>query len=146
MWDNENDLDLHCETPAGEHIWYGNKKASCGGHLDIDQNAHEDDSTVTPIENIFWPKPPPGHYKFWVEAVDMDRQCGQTPYTVRLTYGEHKKEQRWETIEEDDEVPAFMLDVHEEGEPAGDATAVELDPNLLRLHVMGTLLTTSLVL
>jgi hypothetical protein len=65
---------------------------------------------------------------------------------VRLTYGEHKKEQQWETIEEDDEVPAFVLDVHEEGEPAGDAAAVELDPNLLRLHVMGTLLTTSLVL
>ena len=75
----------------------------------------------------------------------MDRQCGQTPYTVRLMYGEHKKEQRWETIEEDDEVPAFMLDVLEEGEPAGDADAVELDPNLLRLHVMGTL-TTSVVL
>ena len=26
MWDNANDLDIHCETPAGDHIWYGAKK------------------------------------------------------------------------------------------------------------------------
>jgi uncharacterized protein YfaP (DUF2135 family) len=31
MWDNENDLDIHCETPAGEHIFYKSKRAGCGG-------------------------------------------------------------------------------------------------------------------
>eukprot|EP01047_Picozoa_sp_COSAG01_P138313 COSAG01_NODE_68945_length_262_cov_2.834356_1_plen_87_part_11 len=68
MWDNENDLDIHCETPAGEHIWYGSKKTEqCDGHLDIDMNAHSHDTTQLPIENIFWSKPPAGHYKFWVE-------------------------------------------------------------------------------
>ena len=67
MWDNENDLDIHCETPAGEHIWYGSKKTKeCDGQLDVDQNAHEKDVTATPIENIFWEQPKPGHYKFWV--------------------------------------------------------------------------------
>ena len=40
-----------------------------------------------------------------VEAVDMDRSRGRTPYTVRLTApGDVHMEQRWETIEEDDEV------------------------------------------
>ena len=37
MWDNGNDLDIHCETPAGDHIWYGAKKDGKGGELDIDQ-------------------------------------------------------------------------------------------------------------
>eukprot|EP01047_Picozoa_sp_COSAG01_P003099 COSAG01_NODE_89_length_27311_cov_22.687061_5_plen_95_part_00 len=40
-----------------------------------------------------------------VEAVDMDRSRGRTSYTVRLTApGDVHLEQRWETIEEDDEV------------------------------------------
>jgi Flp pilus assembly protein TadD len=144
MWDNENDLDIHCETPAGEHIWYGSKKTEqCDGHLDIDMNAHSHDTTQLPIENIFWSKPPAGHYKFWVEAVDMDRTPGATPYTVRLTYGGHCQEVHFETIEEDDEVPAFEIDVMEEGKPGGelryaggDGEGTEgADPELVRLHV-----------
>ena len=57
-----------------------------GGELDIDQNAKEDHTTDIPIENIFFSDPKPGHYRFWVEAVDMDRARGRTPYTVRLTH------------------------------------------------------------
>ena len=63
MWDNKNDLDLHCETASGEHIWYRNRKAKAGGELDVDQNAHDRDSVDDPIENIFFNNPPPGHYK-----------------------------------------------------------------------------------
>lgn len=29
MWHNLNDLDLHCESPTGAHIFYANRKGNC---------------------------------------------------------------------------------------------------------------------
>jgi hypothetical protein len=134
MWDNANDLDIHCETPAGEHIWYGSKRAKqCGGFLDVDMNAKEGDTTAMPIENLFWANPLPGRYKFWVEAVDMDRAREATPYTVRLTHGAEVQEQRWEGIEEDDEVPAFEITL--KAERPRLRTADMDGPNTVHLHV-----------
>ena len=135
MWDNGNDLDIHCETPAGDHIWYGAKKDGKGGELDIDQNAKEDNLTNMPIENIFFAEPQPGHYRFWVEAVDMDRASGRTPYTVRLTHNTEVREEHFDSIQEDDEIPAFEFDVLPEGEPAGETAGDAEDPNMMRLRV-----------
>lgn len=54
MWHNHDDLDLHCETPAGEHIcWHDKKADKCDGHLDVDMNASEKHMTNTPIENMY---------------------------------------------------------------------------------------------
>lgn len=36
LWDNRNDLDLHCITPSGEHIYFGHKQAQCRGWLDVE--------------------------------------------------------------------------------------------------------------
>ena len=33
MWDNTDDLDLHCEGPTGSHIFWNAKVGTCGGHL-----------------------------------------------------------------------------------------------------------------
>jgi uncharacterized protein YfaP (DUF2135 family) len=66
MWDDNDDLDLHCETPSGEHIFWNHKKAKCGGHLDVDMNASDKHLTTEGCENIYWQDPPKGHYKFWV--------------------------------------------------------------------------------
>lgn len=67
MWDNLNDLDLHCESPTGSHIFYASRVGTCTGVLDVDANASEKHSTAQPIENILWHNPPKGHYRIWVE-------------------------------------------------------------------------------
>lgn len=82
MWDNEDDLDLHCETPTGSHIFWNAKVGSCGGHLDVDMNASDKHLTCEGVENLYWPKPPAGHYKIWVEN-NQDRTDG--PHGVYST-------------------------------------------------------------
>jgi hypothetical protein len=67
IWDNRNDLDLHLLTPSGEHLYYGNKKSTCGGWLDVDQNVRGE--TTKPVENVRWRKgsAPAGHYRVYVQ-------------------------------------------------------------------------------
>lgn len=67
IWDNRNDLDLHCVTPSEEHIYYGSKRAACGGELDVDRNVTGEDPK--PVENIRWAKGTArkGWYIFYVE-------------------------------------------------------------------------------
>jgi hypothetical protein len=48
-WSNYDDLDLHCHTSTGEHIYYFNKQ----GILDVDMNAGGPRSRQ-PVENLSW--------------------------------------------------------------------------------------------
>lgn len=87
-WFNYDDLDLHCLTPGGEHIFFGNKRGRYG-HLDVDMNAGGG-STRTPVENIAFQTVADGKYVITVnqyrrrETVDIgftveiaDRACAR---------------------------------------------------------------------
>lgn len=85
IWDNRNDLDLHCITPAGEHIFYGAKRARCGGELDVDRNVRGEDPK--PVENIRWAlgEAQHGRYQFWVENYAYhERDHGAIPFRAEL--------------------------------------------------------------
>lgn len=64
-WGTYTDLDLHCKGPRG-YIYFGNKRDSVGGALDVDMNISAD--TLTPVENIRWGRgrAPDGAYEFFV--------------------------------------------------------------------------------
>ena len=85
-WHDSNDLDLHCLTPAGEHLWHGHPKSLCGGSLDVDSNSEAGSATDAPVVSMFWPKDvPKGRYTFWVEAADLSRSTPPTKFTLRLS-------------------------------------------------------------
>lgn len=54
-WNTCDDLDLHVIEPSGAVINYQNRKSSSGGKLDIDMNRDDDNISMQPVENIFWP-------------------------------------------------------------------------------------------
>lgn len=103
-WDNYNDLDLVCEDPRGESVWFSNKFVSSGGQLEIDMNVDYPDSDK-PIENIFW-KPgtaPKGKYRVLLIYYRRHIPTDETTYKVMVKYGGKTKELTG-TIKEQDRV------------------------------------------
>lgn len=84
IWEGYTDLDLHCVTPKGDHIYYGDKRSRCNGWLDIDMNGggHRD---YSPVENIRWSEGEArnGTYRFYVHNY-CERGKGNTPFKVEL--------------------------------------------------------------
>ena len=76
MWNNFNDLDLHCIDPNGEEIYYNSKHSLSGGELDVDMNA-DGGRSIEPVENIFWREggAPTGTYKVFVNHYS-NHGCG----------------------------------------------------------------------
>ncbi|MBN9119735.1 MAG: hypothetical protein J0I06_11360, partial [Planctomycetes bacterium] len=86
IWNNFNDLDLHCVDPNGEEIYFQHKKAQkgSGGHLDVDRNAGGRE-TRTPVENIYFPAGAPlGHYKVFVNHYNNHGDTDPTEYDVSV--------------------------------------------------------------
>lgn len=79
IWNDIADLDLHCITPSGEHLYFGHKESRCGGWLDIDMNATGNNS-LEPIENVFFASAPSGRYKIYVNNYN-NRTDSNTVFT-----------------------------------------------------------------
>lgn len=89
LWDSPDDLDLHVTTPSkgfgreGELIYYGNKKASCGGWLDIDMNAFS--VVKEPVENTRWHKGTAREGLYTVKVNNFrDRSHKPVPFKVEI--------------------------------------------------------------
>jgi hypothetical protein len=83
IWEGYTDLDLHCITPTGEHIYFGDKRDGRGGWLDVDANGGYA-TTLHPVENIRWSSNARnGHYQFYVHNY-CERGTGYNPYKVEL--------------------------------------------------------------
>lgn len=81
LWNTRDDLDLHVTSPSGDTIYYGNKRGSSGGVLDVDRQAGS--FVDNPVENIYWENPPSGNYTVVVN-VYTKRSTGSIPFKVRI--------------------------------------------------------------
>lgn len=82
IWESYTDLDLHCITPNGRKIYYGNEREG-RGWLDVDMNVSRE--SKEPVENIRWSRgdAPNGKYEFRVDTY-TDRENGSNPFKVEL--------------------------------------------------------------
>lgn len=88
-WDNYNDLDIACEAPNGEVVFFQNKFSSCGGKLEIDMNVEYPDSK-NPIENIYWPsgQAPKGKYNVYlIYYKQHESSKDETNYRITVKHG-----------------------------------------------------------
>jgi len=110
MWNNFNDLDLHCIDPVGEEIFYKHKTSASGGELDVDMNwvyggGKANDTTILktmrcsdrPVENIYWNKGnvPSGRYRVYINYTKNFGEQGcedPTNYVLRLKYNNKFRE------------------------------------------------------
>ncbi|MCS7016949.1 MAG: DUF2135 domain-containing protein [Gemmatales bacterium] len=92
IWNNYNDLDLHCLAPDGEHIWFNARRSASGGELDVDRNAGGRE-TNRPVENIYWPpgKAPYGKYQVYVHYWANHGDPDPTPFEVNILANEERR-------------------------------------------------------
>ena len=90
IWENRNDLDIHVVTPLGERIFFGNRRDTRGGFLDVDMNVRGE--STKPIENIVWPRgrAPYGRYRVFVRNFRYhERERQPTDFQVEIRNGNH---------------------------------------------------------
>ena len=85
-WHNRNDLDLWCEDPTGEQIYYGHPRANSGGELDFDMNADGETYSTDAVENIHWPRnsAPKGHYRVYVNYFQQHGDPDPTEFEGKI--------------------------------------------------------------
>jgi hypothetical protein len=111
IWEGLTDLDLHCSTPRGEHIYYHAKRSRDGGYLDLDMNGI-DRNSETPVENMRWSNnASEGHYKFFVHnySEKVNGYHG-TPFRVELEINGRVYHYEGEPLTDGQKVTVFEFD------------------------------------
>ncbi len=87
-WKGSADLDLHCEDPSGERIYFAHRRSASGGRLDFDMNAGAGPWSNDSVENIFWPfgSAPEGQYTVYVHAYRRNDGPDRTPFRLRVLH------------------------------------------------------------
>lgn len=93
LWGSRADLDLHVTCPNGQSISF-NRRAACGGQLDVDSNAQGTALTREPVENTFFSAPAVGNYQIRVNYFSGHDDPGSQSFRLRIRDGD-----RIETVE-----------------------------------------------
>jgi len=80
-WFNKDDLDLHLLTPAGNHIYFNDRRRD-GGFLDVDANG-QNGIRPDPVENIAFTKPLNGTYTVRVDQFNR-RETDKVGFTMEI--------------------------------------------------------------
>lgn len=80
-WGNSDDLDLHCYTPNGTEIYFGNRN----GVLDVDMNGGFVHNSTDPVENMAFDRLENGVYEFKVNQY-YNRTPDNPGYTIQIAY------------------------------------------------------------
>lgn len=130
VWDDANDLDLHCVGPDGHDVYSATRDAPSagGGRMDADANTACHNPTPTPVENIFWPPgaAPGGVYRVYVDGYE---QCpgGPDVSKYRVSVAADGKRQEFEGAVVFSERKGRQL-VHEFGLPPRAGTTTPSSP------------------
>mmetsp|Transcript_53356 Transcript_53356/g.120300 ORF Transcript_53356/g.120300 Transcript_53356/m.120300 type:complete len:435 (+) Transcript_53356:705-2009(+) len=136
IWDDCNDLDLRVTEPNGNVVYYGAKRSSSGGELDIDRNAggcrdHH------PVENIRWSlgssQPAFGSYKVEVNHFAKHADSVTSPFRVEVAVGSHSQEfmGTLSHVEQKEKVHAFDFQGAFPNRSAGDYESREAFPSTI---------------
>lgn len=117
IWEGRTDLDLHCITPLGNHIYYSAKRDGFGGYLDLDMNGL-DKSSDHPVENMRWERyAREGHYRFYVHNYNERVNGDGTPFKVELEIGGKIYSYYGEPLRNDRRVDVFDFYYSKDKEP-----------------------------
>jgi len=82
IWSDTTDLDLHVIPPSGDRIYFGNKRSSCNGELDVDRNVFGD--TTQPVENVRWLKGTAEPGEYIVEVMNFNNRTSGSMVRARV--------------------------------------------------------------
>lgn len=133
IWNNINDLDLHCIDPRGEKIYFNNKRSRSGGELDVDMNVGPPLSSE-PVENIYWSlgNAPSGRYKIGVHHFKNHGAVDPSYFKVALKVGDKVQEFSGQTSAGD-----TVVVVNEFSHESEVASIVNADGPMLPVIIIG---------
>ena len=116
-WSTPDDLDLTVTDPDGETATYFNPSLASGGELDVDANAACDETTNTPVENVFWPvdSAPQGDYVVNISLFSFCTTNSQVDFSLTILVQGETQELAG-TLDDDNPTASFSFSLPPTGE------------------------------